>query len=148
MTEWTFIYQRPSDRAIEFIVDASYTDVDAVFYFPSGLTVDNSTYGVWDYEMKYGQCPNNASAFVFSKLFAPKSLARAHHKPANLREKPRAFGLAQEGGLRAIFKRAAPKVAAVAAPNKATYVLNKGPAAKGNPISMLTKMASPLRSDI
>ena len=146
-TEWTYIYQRPADRAIEFIVDASHSQYDVVVYFPSGLTVDNTTYGVWDYEMKYGQCPNNATTFAFSKLFAPKSLARAHHKPANLRAKPRASGLAQEGGLRAIFKRAAPKVAAVAAPNKATFVLNKGPAtasAKQSPLSMINRMAAPM----
>lgn len=50
-SDYTYVYMRPSDKAIEYIVESfpNY-QADVVTYFPYGLTVDNSTYGVWDFE--------------------------------------------------------------------------------------------------
>jgi hypothetical protein len=60
-SEFTYIYMRPTDNAIEFVVNANNQGVDYVAYFPAGLTVDNSTQGVWDYNLRYGVCANNAT---------------------------------------------------------------------------------------
>lgn len=65
-SDYTYIYMRPSDNVIEFIVDSNNYQHDVVMYYPSGLTLDNSTYGVWDYELRYGYCPNN-NTFAFAK---------------------------------------------------------------------------------
>jgi len=45
-SDYVYIYMRPSDKAIEFIVDSSRGDgIDRVMYYPSGLTVDNTVNG-------------------------------------------------------------------------------------------------------
>ncbi len=51
-TELKFIYFR-NDGAIEFIQDASEREVDYIYYFPNGLSLDSSVWGVWDFNHKY-----------------------------------------------------------------------------------------------
>ena len=43
-----FIYMRPDDLAIEFIVEANYR-YDNIMYFPTGLTLDTNVTGVSDF---------------------------------------------------------------------------------------------------
>jgi Ca2+-binding EF-hand superfamily protein len=149
-SEWTYIYQRPADRAIEFIVHAN-GNYDDVVYFPAGLTVDNTVNGVWDYALKYGQCPNNGTAFAFANLFGGKSLAHKPltSKPDNLQAKPRATASQREGGVRSLFKSAATK-SMVAAPNKATFLLNTvtAPHHNHNTFSLLSKMSMVSQKDV
>ena len=61
-SDYTYIYMRPSDNAIEYVVE-SYPNyqADVVTYYPYGLSVDNSTFGVWDFDLKYASCANNAT---------------------------------------------------------------------------------------
>lgn len=139
-SDWAYIYMRPSDNAIEFIVDASGGNYDMVAYFPSGLTVDNTTYGVYDFELRYGQCANNATFGLFKSLRSFKAKP-ALEKPADL-AKPRPQVLASVGGVRSLFK-SKPK-AMVALPDKATFALNKQAAVAGeSPFKLFKNVAAP-----
>ena len=138
-SEWTYIYMRPSDKAIEFIVDSNYGDSDVVVYYPSGLTVDNTTYGVWDYDLRYGYCANNNTYSFAKNFFSPRSFSAkpAHSKPANLAAKPKPESFAKVGGVKALFqnKNAQPK-SLLNAPEKATFLLNKEQLATKSPLGL------------
>ena len=145
--DWTYLYVRPSDQVIEFIVDSNNYDADIVSYFPSGLTWDKTVSGVYDYELRYGTCANNASLSSFTKLFAPKVSVNKMAKPAN-NEKPRAHA-APAGGVKSLFHTASK--AAPAAPAKSTFVVNKAQAAPSAPTAMFKNMkaeAKPATSSI
>lgn len=55
------LYIRQSDKAVEFIVDQNDLVDDFIYFFPTGLVEDRTVLGVWDFNMKYGQCPNEDS---------------------------------------------------------------------------------------
>ena len=141
-SDYVYIYMRPSDRAIEFIVDASYGNgVDHVMYYPSGLTVDNSTIGVWDYDLRYGSCANNYTSFSFkNKIFGSKFGKPTPNMPTNLNAKPRPEVFSKIGGVRALFhsKNAQPK-SMINAPNKATFLINKSQVASETPMNLFGK---------
>ena len=129
-TEWLYIYQRPSDRAIEFIVDASQSQYDVVVYFPDGLTLDNNVTGVWDYELRYGKCTNNHSINSFTKVFSSHKTPIGNtrlSKPANLAAKPRAIITNQASGVRSHFMDKVSKNKASSILDKATFTMKMDP---------------------
>jgi hypothetical protein len=114
-------------------------------YYPSGLTLDNSTYGVWDYELRYGYCPNN-NTFAFAKqILSPRRLSAkpALEKPANLAAKPRAQNLAAVGGLKALFSGKNAQKTFANLPSKATFAVKKDePAVAGKTFSLFSNFAA------
>lgn len=121
-SDWTYLYIRPTDNVIEFIVDSNNANVDYIAYFPAGLTWDKTVIGVWDYTLKYASCPANSS-FSFLNAVAPKSLAKNVISVPSTGVKPRAINTVQ-GGVKSLFKTSIPKTFA-AIPSKATFTLNK-----------------------
>lgn len=145
-SDYTYIYMRPSDNAIEYIVE-SYPNyqADVVTYYPYGLSVDNSTYGVWDYELRYASCANNASSFLSNKIFHQgKSLAAkpALEKPT-LAGKPTvaAAAVSPLGGVRSLF--AAKPKSMIGAPNKETFVIAKDQVAEKVPMNLFKASVAP-----
>lgn len=136
---------RPSDNAIEYTVE-SYPNyqADVVTYYPYGLTVDNSTYGVWDFDLKHASCANNASQFLSNKIFHHgKSLGAkpALEKPT-LNGKPTVAAAAPAlGGVRSLF--AAKPKAMFGAPSKDSFVLAKDLVAKKSPMSLFKASVAP-----
>ena len=152
-SDYTYMYIRPSDGAIEYIVESfpNY-QADVVTYFPYGLTVDNTTYGVWDYDLKYGYCADNSTSFSLSGKIFNHAKTFASAKPAL--EKPAASGkphpvaadsFAKLGGVRAMFS-AKPK-AMVAAPSKASFAVNKEVVAEKSPLNLFANKVAPAAAD-
>ena len=138
-SDYVYIYMRPSDKAIEFIVDSSPGDgVDRVMYYPSGLTADNTVNGVWDYDLRYASCGNNYTSFSFSKkIFGSKLAKPSANKPKDLNAKPRPEAVSAIGGVRALFhsKNSQPK-SMMSAPNKATFLINKEQKSEQAPMNL------------
>lgn len=54
------MYLRTDDSVVKFIVDmGDSTERNYIYYFPTGLQWDKTVTGVWDFNMKYGDCPAN-----------------------------------------------------------------------------------------
>lgn len=144
-SNYVYIYMRPSDRAIEFVVDSSRGDgVDHVMYYPSGLTVDNSTSGVWDYNLRYASCGNNYTSFSFgNRIFGSKMSKPAINKPANLNAKPKAEAFHKIGGVRSLFMAKNSQAKSMMnAPSKATFLINKENVAAEAPMNLFMNKAA------
>ena len=120
-TEWHYLYLDSTTNVVEFIVDGTPTSRDIVYYFPEGLVWDKTVSGVYDFELRYGTCPNQASVSNF--LTAAKKL---HHQTPTMPALGSKPAKKAAGGVKSLFKHTtSAKSFAAAMPSKATFVVNK-----------------------
>lgn len=106
------MYLRTDDSVVKFIVDmGDSADRNYIYYFPTGLQWDKTVTGVWDFNMKYGDCPANQgqSLILTNPISMASGLKHMHAafpaKPESVQAEPTVLKNVKIGGIRSHFMR-------------------------------------------